>query len=248
MPKGKKGKGKKGKGKDSDVRFDYGAMSAASGLVGYSAGGFAASGFETESDLSDMSDGGKKKLKLKHDAAIFEYFATGDLDLTGKLNFHDGGKTYKDRLEKNDSLDKAKKITLAFDSIDTKKRYTSISPFAADIDFLRFSASAGNTLVAEIITGQIDSVLGLFYCGPDEPSGKTSKCDPNTALFLGLQDDKGFGQNPLLSGFALPLPFDGTYALGVTFCCDYDFDGIDPGQGAPFDEGRYVIDVFEILP
>ena len=31
--------------------------------------------------------------------------------------------------------------------------------------------------------------------------------------------------------------------MAVTFCCDYDFDGVDPGQGAPFDEGRYVLDV-----
>ena len=61
-------------------------------------------------------------------------------------------------------------------------------------------------------------------------------------------DDKGFGQNPLLSGFAFSLPVDGTYALGATFCCDYDFDGVDPGQGEPYDEGRYVIDVYEIIP
>ena len=55
-------------------------------------------------------------------------------------------------------------------------------------------------------------------------------------------------RNPLLSGFLFDIPVTGTYALGVTFCCDYDFDGIDPGQGAPYDEGRYVMDVFEFLP
>ena len=29
----------------------------------------------------------------------------------------------------------------------------------------------------------------------------------------------------------------------MTFCCDYDFDGVDLGQGAPLDEGRYVLDL-----
>jgi hypothetical protein len=250
MSKGKKSKkSKKSKKGSSDVKVVYGAMTAASGIAGYSSGGFAASGFETSSDLSDVSNDGKKKIKLKDDAAVFESFLAGDLDLSGGMvQYDNGGNAYKDRLEKNDSLDKAKKITLAFDSIDTKKRYTSIAPAAADIDFLRFDASAGNTLVADIVTGQIDSVLGLWYCGASEPSGNPSKCDPATALFFGFNDDKGFGQNPLLSGFSLVLPFDGTYAVATTFCCDYDFDGVDAGQGGAFDGGRYVIDIYEIPP
>ncbi len=242
-------KSKHGYGFGSDVLMFYGDMTAENGIAGFSAGGFAASGFETEDDLSRISRYGFRKIRLRNDAAVFESFTDNDQDLEYRLlRFDDGGRAYRDRFERNNGLDRASKVTLAFDSIDTRRRFTGISPSAADVDFYRFNASAGNTLLAEIVTGQIDSVMGLWYCGDSKKSGKPGKCDPDTAIFIAANDDKGFGPNPLLSGFLFDVPIDGTYALGVTFCCDFDFDGVAPGQGAPLDEGRYVLDVFEILP
>lgn len=242
----------------ADIVVDYGAISATDGLAGVTGGLAVTGGAEVELDLSQISRNGRKKVKLDKSAAVFERFDGVFLDdandLSGvRLTYNKVGRAFKDRFEPNDSLRKAKSVSLPFDTTDTRRHYTAIDPPAGDIDFFRFSANAGETLVATVSRGQIDSVLGLWYCPPaadDDDSDSDSdngngldRCDSDTAVFLGFNDDLGFGSNPLLSGFFFPVPISGTWVVAVTFCCDYDFDGVDPGQGAPFDGGRYVLDL-----
>jgi len=176
------------------------------------------------------------------------------------------GKAYKDRFEKNNSLERASRISLPFDSIDTRRNYTALSPNAADIDFYTFrnNLEENTTLVAEILTSQADTVMGLFYCpetprpeddddgdsddddggdgDDDDDDHRRNQCDTDTAVLVAANDDA----NGLLSALTYQVPVTGTYALGVTFCCDFDFDGVDVGQGAPLDGGRYVLDIFSI--
>ena len=231
-----------------DIKITHNDISSIDGLVGVSGGAFSTSGFETEVDLTVISRNGRKAISLKKDAAVYELFSDSDVDIANtSFIFKDVGKAYKDRFEKNNSLKKAKKIELPFDSIDTKRAYTSIDPAADDIDFFRFKykLEAGTTLVAEVLTGQVDTVMGLYKC--DESTKKYSRdrskrCNPDTAELVAFNDDS----NGLLSRIVYEIPTDGSYALAITFCCDFDFDGVDPGQGGALDEGRYVLEAFVI--
>ena len=58
--------------------------------------------------------------------------------------------------------------------------FPSIWPFAADINFYRFTASPGNTLLADIVTSLIYTVMGIWHSGPPMPDGKPG--DWNTAM------------------------------------------------------------------
>jgi len=230
---------------ENDIIMSYGAMTATQGLTGVSAGAYATSGFEGEVDLSVESENGEESIEMEDDAAIYEVFAANDADLAGTtLVFEEVGEEYEDEFERNNSIKKASKISLPFDSIDTEESFTSISPAAGDIDFFRFKRrlEAGTTLVAEVLTSQVDTVMALYQCDTGDANSKSKKCNPSTSVIVAANDDS----NGLLSKITYEVRESGTYALAVTFCCDYDFDGIDPGQGAPFDQGRYVLDVFVI--
>ena len=230
---------------ENDIIMTYGDMTSTRGLSGVSAGAYATSGFEGEIDLSVASENGEESIEMEDDAAIYELFSANDADLAGtSLAFEEVGEEYEDEFERNNSIKKASKISLPFDSIDTEESYTSISPSAGDIDFFRFKRrlEAGTTLVAEVLTSQVDTVMALYQCDAGDANSKSKKCDPSTAVIVAANDDS----NGLLSKITYQIQDSGTYALAVTFCCDYDFDGVDPGQGAPFDQGRYVLDVFVV--
>lgn len=210
------------------IDIQYGEITAADGLVGVSCGLAVTSGTEVETDLSAL--GGR--INLHNQPAVYEWFSGFDNDLSDDLLRFNGTSDFNDGwAEPNNSPKQAKSITLPFNSSDLKD-YTEIDPAGADIDFYEFDGSAGQTLVAEVTRGQIDSVMGLFYL-----VGKGN----NTQAFLVDANDDASG---LLSALQTELPLDGRYAIAVTFCCDYDFDGVDPGQGAPLDGGRYVLDAF----
>ncbi len=242
-----------------DVVVSYTSLTATDGLAGVTGGLAVTGGAEESIDLSAKSRDGRRKIKVNKSAAVFELFASGENDLDGlTLKYDKVGKAFKDKFEPNDSLERARKVSAPFDTTDTRRHYSSIDPEAADIDFYRFTAEAGKYIIAEVTRGQIDSVLGLWYCpatGNDDDSSddnssdddssddhggiKLDRCDTDTAVLLAANDDS----NGLLSRVEGLLPVTGTYAIGVTFCCDFDFDGVDPGQGAPLDGGRYVLDV-----
>lgn len=211
----------------SDVRIDYGAVSALDGLAGVSCGLFATNGIEPEVDLSSF---GNHKISLDSEAAAYEIFTAGDNDLANTTNFYKKvGPGYDDDFEKNNSRSRAKTVKLPFNTLNTKKSFSSIDPAAADVDYYKIrNLGAGQTLIAEVVRGQIDSVMGIF------------DAQGNLLNNPAADDDAGTG---LLSRSVVTLPANGTYYVAVSFCCDYDLDGVDPGQGGPLDVGRYVLDV-----
>jgi hypothetical protein len=201
------------------VDIVYGGLTAADGLAGVSCGGTITSGFETATDLSSFSP---SRINLHNQPAMYELFGGGnpnDLeDSTVRLN---GTTDYNDNwAEPNNSLRKARKVKLPFDTIDIQ-RYSEIEPVGGDVDYYRFNANAGQNLIAEVISGNIDSFIGVF----DE-----------SGTMIAIDDDGGAG---LLSKVFAYLPVTGEYTLAVTTYPDFDF------SGDGFYGGRYVLDVFE---
>jgi len=197
----------------------YGDVSATDGLAGVSCGGAITSGFETPADLSAFAP---SRINLHNQPAVWELFSSGTGDLSGSTVRYNGTTTYEDNwAEPNDVPSQARSIALPFDSVPIT-RYTEIEPTGGDIDWFRFQATGGNTLVAEVVTGQLDSLIALF-----DGAGNLVDAD----------DDGGAG---LLSKIVAPLAADGTYYLAVTTFPDTGLTGAG-GSG-----GRYVLDLEQI--
>jgi hypothetical protein len=98
--------------------------------------------------------------------------------------------------------------------------FTTIDPVGGDIDWFRFRADAGTTLVAEVVAGNLDSLIALF--------------DYDTGVLVASDDDGGAG---LLSKIVTPIPADGLYVLAMTTYPDFGLIGAG-GSG-----GRYVLDM-----
>jgi hypothetical protein len=202
------------------IEIDYGDLSAADAIAGVSCGGAVTSGFETPIDIGAKNG----RINLHNQPAVFEVFdAANPVDLandrlrfTGTTNYED------DWAEPNDSIADATDISLPFDSIPVD-RYTEIEPTGGDVDFYRFDATGGTTLVLEVLTGQLDTLIGLF--------------DQDGNL-VAVDDDGGTG---LLSRIVYSVPGDGAYYLAVTAFPDDDFSG-DGGSG-----GRYVLGLRAIV-
>lgn len=204
----------------SHVDVALGAVSALDGLTGVSCGGAVTSGLEAASDLSSF---GGDRIDLHDQPALFELFTTGSPnDLAGGTVRFTGSTDYEDNwAEPNDNLVHARQIELPFASLDVD-RFTEIEPTGADVDFYRFSAEAGTSLVAQVVAGQLDTLIVVA-----DAAGNV----------LAVDDDGGPG---LLSRAVVPIPADGDYFLGVTTFPDTDFTG-DGGSG-----GRYVLDLFTV--
>ncbi len=206
----------------SQATVSYGNVSATDGLAGLSCGLAQTGGAEQESVLRQ----GKNQTthNFNHNTAIYEWFSDGDNDLANyTVKYNTAKHKLSDVFEDNNTFGTAAAITPPFNSAPNSL-FTEIAPSAGDIDFFSFAGEAGNTVIAEITRGQLDTVMALF--------------DSSGALIAANDDANG-----LLSAFQATLPADDTYVLAVTFCCDYDFDGVDPGQGDPLDGGRYVLDL-----
>lgn len=196
----------------------YGSITATDGLAGVSGGGIITSGFETASDLSSFSP---SRINLHNQPAMYEVFSGGNPnDLADSSVRFNGTTDYNDNwAEPNNSLNKARKVKLPFDTTAIQ-RYSEIEPTGGDVDYYRFNANAGQSLIAEVIGGTLDTVLGVF----DEYGN-----------LIEFDDDGGAG---LLSKAVVELPVTGEYTLAVSTFPDFDFDG----NGAS--GGRYVLDVF----
>ncbi len=221
-------------GVGNTFRIVYGDLSATDGLAGYSCGGAVTSGLETASDLSEL----RQPIKTKDQTAVFELFDfANNSDLANSTLRFRGTTDFRDKFENNDSLDRAKRINLPFDTADAKRSFTDISPVGDDVDYFRFSANEGVTLVAEVTAGQLDSLLGLFQITSSGGDDDDDDGGGVTGVLLASDDDGGAG---LLSRLVFPIPADGDYALAVTTFPDNDFTG-DGNSG-----GRYVLDAFII--
>ena len=208
------------------IDVNYYDLTATDGLAGVSCGGAVTSGFETPSDLSSFAP---DRINLHNQPAVYEQFSFGTNDLAGSTVLYNGTTNYEDNwAEPNDVPNKARNITVPFDSIPIT-RFTEIEPTGADIDLFRFHADAGKTLVAEILSGQLDSLIALFKI---EGKGKNT-----SYVFVDSDDDGGAG---LLSKLQVPIAEDGDYLLAVTTFPDFGL------TGAGFSGGRYVLDMFAI--
>ncbi len=199
------------------IDIDYGDMTASDGLVGVSCGGAVTSGLESATDLSAI--GGRNN--LHNQPAQYELFTSADnpLDLgndsvgfTGTTNFEDNW------AGKNDTQSKARSLSLPFSSADVG-RFTEIEPAGADIDWYRFDVDGGQTLLVDIVAGQLDTLIKVVA-----PDGTEY-----------VNDDKGFFD--LLSKVTVPGTMAGTYYLAVTTFPDFGFTGAG-GSG-----GRYVMEI-----
>jgi hypothetical protein len=126
---------------------------------------------------------------------------------------------YFDLFEPNGSLESARQVSLPFNTIPVH-RFTELST-SDDVDYFRFKARAGQVIVAEILSSQIDTVLGLYH----RASG----------TLLAADDDSGAGS---LSRIRFTIPVDGEYAVAAPSFPDFEFDG-----GGERGIGRYVLDV-----
>jgi hypothetical protein len=97
-------------------------------------------------------------------------------------------------------------------------RYTELER-PDDLDFFKFSAKAGQIVVAEVQTGQVDTLLGAFT---------------STGTLFAVDDDNGANR---LSRLAFIAPSDGDYIVGVTTYPDFAFNGAGSGTG------RYVLSI-----
>jgi hypothetical protein len=207
----------------SQILVSYGAMTAVDGLAGVSCGGAVTSGFETPVDLSARAG---SIINLQMQPAVYEQFVAptptspgSPNDLSNLTLRYTPTTDYSDHFEPNDSLTHARNVSLPFNTIPVI-RFTELST-PDDVDFFRFKAEAGQVIVAEILTSQIDTVLGLFH----RASG----------TLLAADDDSGPGP---LSRIRFRIPVDGEYAIAVSSFPDFEFDG--GGQGGL---GRYVLSV-----
>lgn len=212
---------------ESTISIDYESLSVQDGLAGVSCGGALTTGLEIESDLSSIGTdekGKAKKIKLDTQATVFENFQSGDNDLSSLSLEFDADKGFEDKLESGRDPEKAKKIYLPFDSTE---EFTAIDPSGDDVDFFQLEKlDAGTVIEAEVLYGQLDTVMGFFRL---EGEGKNA-----TLSFLAFDDDGGSG---LLSRIVFAVPEDGDYILGISTYPDLAFLGTG-GSG-----GRYVLSV-----
>lgn len=187
------------------VTLDYGQTDARNAIVGYSCGSPITSGYEAESDLSNMAG---HLIRGQGQSAIFEEFAGQSSDLDNRTLTFQMPEAFKDKFEPNNSRGRATRVNLPFNTAD---KFVDIT--RGDVDFYRFRAKAGEILVAETVTPGVsffalDTLIGLF--GP----GGTLLAENDDIL-------------PFLpsSRLIFTVPVDGEYAVAVTTSGDVNFTG-----------------------
>jgi hypothetical protein len=208
----------------NEVAITYGDLGVNDGLAGISCGGDVTGGLEQPQELVTVPN--SRTINVNDETAIFELNAGSDLD-GYRLKFANQSHALMDKNEPNDSFAKATAVVPPYNTAPNSL-YTAIDPPAGDVDYYSFSAAANDVIIAETVRGNLDTVIGVF------------DSDGNLLNNPVADDDAGAG---LLSRAAVVISASGTYYVAVSFCCDYDLDGVDPGQGLPFDGGRYVLDL-----
>ena len=206
----------------SQIDIKYGALSMRDGLAGVSCGGAITSGFEAPTDLSEKAD--DFRINLLFQPAVYERFTApappspgSPNDLSNLTLRFTPTTPYSDSWsERNDVLPIATRVSLPFDSIPVS-RFTEIGR-DGDVDFYRFRATAGQVIVAQIVSSQLDTVMGFF--------------NRDTGELLAVDDDSGAGP---LSRIEMKIPADGEYAVAVSTFPDFEFKGDGTGTG------RYVL-------
>jgi hypothetical protein len=198
--------------------LSYGGLTAPDGMAGYGCGGFITSGREKEIDLTELKRTSEGTVNGRNETALYEWFLEGENDLENSSVSFTLPDAFKDSREPNDTIQKATRVQLPFDS---SSLFTEIAANGSDVDTFRFRAEAGKTLIAETRPGNpMDTVLGLF--------------DVKTGELLAVADDGGRG---LLSRLVYPVAEDGLYAVAVSTYPDLELDGGGEGWG------RYVVTV-----
>lgn len=199
------------------INFSYGDLTATDGLAGLSCGGAVTIGTETGSDLTALSG---STINLGNAAALYEVFSFANPnDLANSTFIVKAPNEFRDLAEPNNSIGHAGTVRLPFNSGDS---FTEIRPRGDDVDYFQFTANAGDTLLAEVTDGNLDSLIGLF--------------DDATGVLLALDDDGGAG---LLSKLLFTIPATGKYVIAVTTFNDFDFNGVGTSNSG----GRYVLDI-----
>jgi hypothetical protein len=202
--------------RSNNVVIDYGSLTSTSGIAGASCGGAFTSGLENEADLIDHRR--HSVINMEGKAAAYEAF-TGNADVAEtQVRFINLDRGFVDRFEPNNRLKRAALIQLPFES-QSADHFTDLAP--ADVDFYRFHAKSGDIVVAEIVRGQFDTVLGLF--------------DVDTGELL-MSDDDGGGPGGL-SRFFFQVDANRRLAVAVAAAPDAGFEGFGTGTG------RYVLTV-----
>lgn len=197
------------------VEITHGALTATDGLVGVTCGANVTSGFERPENLSASF---LQILQLQ--PARFELFGPGNpIDLSGRTTRYIALARFSDLYENNDSIARARKISTPF-STDDILHFTDIAPLGDDVDYFEVRLKAGEFLAAEVVRGNIDSLLGIF--------------DADSGELLVADDDGGDG---LLSRLLVQGDVDRRLAIAVSTFPDIDFSG--DGESS----GRYVLQV-----
>ena len=162
------------------IDIDYFDLTATDGLAGVSCGGAVTSGFEAASDLGAFAP---SRINLHNQPAVYEQFGVTANDLGDSTVRYNGTTNYNDNwAEPNDIANKARQISLPFDSIPIT-RFTEIEPTGGDIDFYRFSADEGEDHSSlEVIAGQLDSLIALFEIDGQGTTDYVSSIPTTTAV------------------------------------------------------------------
>jgi hypothetical protein len=196
--------------------INYGTLSAADGLAGYSCGNTLTSGFEKESDLSAYRGWVGGVISVP---AVFEdLVGTGlneTVDLRGTLRFTGVNRIVDlTELRRNDSVARATPLLhLPFDSADPAFA-TVLDADRDDVDYYSFRVKAGDVLAIEVVRGSFDSIIGVF--------------DADTGELLFADDDGG---NGLLSRLLLQADADLRLAVAVSSYPDIEFVGVGETRG-----------------
>ncbi|MEO1334460.1 MAG: hypothetical protein AAFV29_02410 [Myxococcota bacterium] len=200
-------------------RFEvsFGGVAATDGITGLSCGGAITSGLEAETDFAEES----QPVNTSWRPAVYEQFtgAADSFDLAGQRIEFTETLPFFDDFESNDTFLLASQI----DSLPFATGLEFAAITAGDVDWYRFDIEESGTIVAEVTSGTLDSILGLFRLNGDELELVAFNDDSNGTLLSRIEFEAD-GETP-------------KYFLAVSTFGDATF------TGAAADAGRYGLSI-----